>query len=118
VRQNLNWFYSLFSWMPPIIGISELQSDVALPPMEAEYIALSIALKALFPLKRLVETVSQAVHLPLHTNMSMCMTVCEDNTGALTLANLEHVCLNPRSKHNGVKYHWFTEHHKPNGIEV
>jgi hypothetical protein len=64
----------------PIIWVSKLQSDFALSTMEAEYNALSMALKALLLLKRLVETVSQAVHLPLHPTMPMGMNY----TGALT----------------------------------
>jgi hypothetical protein len=86
--------------------------------MEAEYKALSMSLKALFLLKRLVKTVSQAVHIPLHPTMVMCVPVWEDNTGALTLANLEPRCMTPRSKHHEVKYYWVREHQKPNGIEV
>jgi hypothetical protein len=86
--------------------------------MEAEYNALSMAVKALLLLKRLVETVSQTVHLPLHPTMAMWVTVWEDNTGDLTLANLEFGCMTPRSKQYGVKYDWFREHLKPNDIQV
>jgi hypothetical protein len=72
--------------------------------MEAEYNALATALKELLPLKRLVETVAQAVKLPLlHPNMVIRVTVWEGNTGALTLANLETRRLTPQSKHSGVK---------------
>ena len=85
--------------------------------MEAEYNALATALKELLPLKRLVETVAQAVKLPLHPNMVIRVTVWEGNTGALTLANLETRRLTPQSKHSGVKYHWFRKHLKPSGIE-
>ena len=48
----------------------------------------------------------------------MRVTVREDNSGALTLANLEPGRMTPRSNHYGVKYHWFREHLKPNNIEV
>jgi hypothetical protein len=102
----------------PIIWASKLQSDIALSTMEAEYNALSMALKELLPLKRLVETVAGAVQIPLHPTTAMRVTVWEDNTGALTLANLEPGRMTPRSKHYGVKYHWFREHLKPNCIEV
>ena len=102
----------------PIIWMSKLQSDIALSTMEAEYNALSMALKELLPLKRLVETVAQAIQIPLQPTTAMRVTVWEDNTGALTLANLEPGRMTPRSKHYGVKYHWFREHLKPNGIEV
>ena len=87
--------------------------------MEAEYNALSMALKELLPLKRLVQTVAQAVEIPVDPEILMRVTVWEDNTGALTLANLEPGRMTPRSKHYGVKYHcWFRQHLKPNGIQV
>jgi Reverse transcriptase (RNA-dependent DNA polymerase) len=102
----------------PVIWASKLQSDIALSTMEAEYNALSTALKDLLPLKRLVQTVAKAVNIPLEPQILMRVTVWEDNTGALTLANLEPGRMTPRSKHYGVKYHWFREHLKPNGIQV
>ena len=98
----------------PVVWASKLQSDIALSTMEAEYNALSMALKELLPLKRLVETVAGAVQLPVQDKILMRVTVWEDNTGALTLANLEPGRMTPRSKHYGVKYHWFCEHLKPN----
>jgi hypothetical protein len=91
----------------PILWISKLQTDIALSTMEAEYNALSMAMKDLLPLKRLIETVSEAVGLSLQGVIHMRTTVWEDNTGALTLANLEPGRMTPRSKHYGVKYHWF-----------
>ena len=102
----------------PILWISKLQTDIALSTMEAEYNALSMAMKDLLPLKRLIETVSEAVGLSLQGVINMRTTVWEDNTGALTLANLEPGRMTPRSKHYGVKYHWFRSHLKPNNIEV
>ena len=35
--------------------------------------------------------------------------VWEDKAGALTLAKLEPPQITPRSKHYGIKYHWFRE---------
>ena len=102
----------------PIIWVSKLQSDIALSTMEAEYNALSTAMKDLLPLKRLVEKVASSVGLELQTIIEMRTTVWEDNSGALTLANLEPGRMTPRSKHYGVKYHWFRSHLKPNNIEV
>jgi hypothetical protein len=102
----------------PIVWVSKLQSDIALSTMEAEYNALSMAMKDLLPLKRLVETVSKAVGLQQQDVINMRTTVWEDNSGALTLANLEPGRMTPRSKHYGVKYHWFRSHLKPNNIEV
>jgi hypothetical protein len=102
----------------PVVWASKLQTDIALSTMEAEYNALSMALKELLPLKRLVETVAGAVQIPVQPKTEMRVTVWEDNTGALTLANLEPGRMTPRSKHYAVKYHWFREHLKPNNIEV
>jgi hypothetical protein len=76
------------------------------------------ALKELLPLKRLHHTVAQAIEIPLEPEILMRVTVWKDNTGALTLANLEPGKMTPRSKHYGVKYHWFRQHLKPNGIKV
>jgi hypothetical protein len=45
-------------------------------------------------------------------------TVYEDNSGALTLAKLEPDRMTPRSKHYGVKYHWFRSKLQPNEIEL
>jgi len=102
----------------PIIWVSKLQSDIALSTMEAEYNALSMAMKDLLPLKRLVLEVAGAVNLPTDGVIQMKTTVWEDNTGALTLANLEPGRMTPRSKHYGVKYHWFRSHLQPNNIQV
>ena len=45
-------------------------------------------------------------------------TIWEDNNGCLTLAKMEAPRMMPRSKHYAVKYHWFQEHLKPEGIEI
>lgn len=67
----------------PVLWISKLQSDIALTTMEAEYNALSMAMKDLPPLKRLVELVASAVGLPSQDMIQMKTTVWEDNSGAL-----------------------------------
>ncbi len=45
-------------------------------------------------------------------------TLHEDNTGAMILAKMEPGRMTPRSKHYGVKYHWFRTKLKPNEIEI
>jgi hypothetical protein len=44
--------------------------------------------------------------------------VHEDKDGAVKLAKMEPGGLTPRSKHYGVKYHWFRTKLKPNEIEI
>jgi len=60
----------------PIIWVSKLQSDIALSTMEAEYNALSMAMKDLLPLKRLVSEVAGAVNLPTDGVIQMKTIVC------------------------------------------
>jgi hypothetical protein len=102
----------------PIIWSSKLQTDIATSTMEAEYNALSMAMKELIPLKRLVQTVSSSIGLGKETITTFKTTVWEDNVGALTLAKLEPGRTTPRSKFYAVKYHWFRSHLKPNFIEI
>ena len=73
--------------------------------LEAEYIALSQALRELIPVRRLFEEVGQALKLEHAKNSIVKSTVFEDNNGALGLATSPR--LTPRTKHIAVKYHWF-----------
>ena len=97
---------------------SKLQSEIALSTMEAEYSALSVAMKTLIPLQRIVMDV--CVGLGIHDVLvsTIKSTVWEDNAGALTLARLEPPRMTPRSKHYGIKYHWFREFVKSDKIEL
>ena len=54
---------------------SKLQTETALSTMEAEYIALSTSLKQLIPLKRLVESVWNAVGLDINKLITIKSTV-------------------------------------------
>ena len=74
--------------------------------MEAEYITLSLAMRALIPMRQTIKEVMGAL-LPDDSD-PQCIahsTVFEDNDAARTLANLPH--MTPRSKHIAVKYHFF-----------
>lgn len=102
----------------PIHWVSKMQSDIAGSTMEAEYNALSTAMKDLIPLLRLVKSVSTAVGMTQTQVTEMKTTVWEDNSGALTLANLEPGRLTPRSKFYAVRVHWFRTHLKPNNVVV
>ena len=58
----------------------------------------------------LIEEVAAAVDVPLNDDTNFHCTIWEDNIGALTLSHLELPRMTPRSKHIGIKYHWFREH--------
>jgi hypothetical protein len=102
----------------PVIWSSKLQTEIATSTMEAEYSALSTAMRDLLPFKHLVETVVKTMNFGRVESITFQTTVWEDNAGALTLANLDPGRMTPRSKHYAVKYHWFRSHLKPNNIKV
>jgi hypothetical protein len=75
--------------------------------MEAEYTALSMAMRDLLPLRELLIALSPSVTLNGRHPTTFRTSVHEDNSGALSLANLEPGRGTPRSKHYAVKLHWF-----------
>jgi hypothetical protein len=86
--------------------------------MEAEYIALSSAMRVFIPVRRLYFEVLHTLSLPIDEK-SFISTVWEDNQAALLLANSnDPPRLTPRSKHIAIKYHWFRSHLSPNSIVV
>jgi hypothetical protein len=93
----------------PIVWASKLQTEIALSTTEAEYIAASTAMRALLPLRRLVQEVIEpfGIERSKITNVSM---VWEDNNAVLTMCSNEYPSMTPRSKHIAVKMHWFLDH--------
>ena len=102
----------------PIIWTSKLQTDIATSTMEAEYNALSLAMKSVIPLQDLLRIIGKGVGMTNEQLTTFKMTVWEDNVGALTLANMEPGRVTPRSKFYAIKYHWFRSHLKPNKITI
>ena len=96
----------------PVIWSSKLQSDIAGSTMEAEYNALSTAMRDVIPMQNLFKTVGSAVGIDEEVITSFKTTVWEDNMGCLRLARKEPGQYTPRSKHYAVKYHWFRSHLK------
>ena len=102
----------------PVLWASKLQTEIALSTMQAEYVALSSALRDLLPLKSLLKEISDEIGLGTDEFAAIKTKVWEDNSGALTLANLEPGRVTSRSKHFAIKYHWFRETLEPNNIEI
>jgi len=101
----------------PVSWSSKLQSKIALSTTEAEYSALSTAMKELIPLRRLIEELTKALGVERSAEERLSC-VFEDNRGALTLANTEMPMTTPRTKHYAIELHWFREHCVPGAIEV
>jgi hypothetical protein len=92
----------------PIIWASKLQTEIALSTTEAEYIALSAALREVIPLMDLIKEARQhGFDFPFAPAKVHCKAF-EDNSGALEMAQTPK--LRPRTKYINVKYHHFREH--------
>jgi len=92
----------------PIIWASKLQTEIALSSTEAEYIALSTAMREVIPLLRLM-TEAKEYGVPIDVRQShIYCKVFEDNSGALEMAKAPK--FRPRTKHINIKYHHFLEH--------
>jgi hypothetical protein len=102
----------------PIVWSSKLQTEIASSTMMAEYIALSMSMRTVIPLRT---TLQQILSTLSHSKADAAVfktTIHEDNNPALILANAEPPRLTPGSKHFAVKYHWFRQHLKPGELEV
>jgi histone deacetylase 1/2 len=92
----------------PIVWASKLQTEIALSTTEAEYIALSTALREVIPMMDLIqEAQKHGIDLPLAPARVHCKAF-EDNSGALEMAQTHK--LRPRTKYINVKYHHFRTH--------
>ncbi|MGH3053588.1 MAG: reverse transcriptase domain-containing protein, partial [Gaiellaceae bacterium] len=99
----------------PLLWVSKLQTEIALSTTEAEYIALSQSMRDVLPMKRIISEVLTSYGINLKgTNTHS--TVFEDNNGALSLAHTP--AMTPRTKHIGVKYHFFREHVRNGTIKL
>ena len=89
----------------PIVWTSKLQSLIAMSTTEAEYLALSAAMREVIFIKQLMEEL--ATHGVKFNDIKpeIKVNVYEDNVGAIELAKLPK--LRPRTKHIGIQYHHF-----------
>ena len=103
----------------PVQWTSKLQPCIATSTMEAEYTALSMALRVVIPFMDVCRYfVSKFRPARGSSLITFKTTVHEDNMGALTLAKLEPGRSTPRSKFYAIKMHWFRSHLKPREIEL
>ena len=93
----------------PVFWSSKLQIETALSTMEAETIALTSCCRELFPIMDQVAEIVNAVGMPDPDNPTMHVTIHEDNSGALILANTLPPQFTSRSKYYAVKTVWFCE---------
>ena len=87
-----------------IVWCSKLQTEISLITAEAEYIALSQALRTVIPLMNLVEELSDIFPLYINKPYFHCK-VFEDNQSCIAMT--ESSKLSPRTKQIELKYHHF-----------
>ncbi len=100
----------------PIAWASKLQTMVALSTTEAEYIALSNALRDVIPIMELVREMKSRKFDVISILPYVYCKAFEDNSGALELARLPK--MRSRTKHIAVCYHHFREHVRAGKIKV
>lgn len=93
----------------PLTWASRLQSEIALSTTEAEYIALSTAMRDLLPTRALLKEIGDQMQLSYCNKSTILSKVWEDNNGAIRLAEASNK-VTLRTKHIAVKYHFFREH--------
>ncbi|CAJ1940546.1 unnamed protein product [Cylindrotheca closterium] len=94
----------------PLIWRSQLQTSITCSTLEAEYNALSSALKTLIPLKRLLIEATDHVELNNGIRATIWASAFEDNQGAYFLATNQRITSRTRWYLN--KWHWFWQHVK------
>ncbi len=92
----------------PMFWQSKLQTETALSTLEAKIIALSACCRELFPIIDMVHSLAETTNLSIG-NMTMNISIHEDNSGALVLAKTLPPQFTSRSKYYAIKTIWFCE---------
>ena len=115
VRSRAGWLVTLGDI--PVIWKSKLMTEIALSTMEAEYMALSFGMRELIGNRQLIQEIQKHIDIPRNP-ISNVSRVFEDNEAALKQAGTTLPRLSPRTKHIGIKYHWFKSKIQVGEIEL
>ena len=100
----------------PVTWASKMQTEIALSSTEAEYIALSTAMREVKPLIGLIrEAIKQDIKMNANQPNVHCK-IFEDNSGVIELVNVPKI--RPRTKHLNLKYHFFRSMVKDKTISI
>ncbi len=99
----------------PVLWTSKLQTEIALSTAEAEYIALSTAMREVIPFIYLLKELSFIFELHLPEAKVHCK-VFEDNRSCISITSGQK--FSPRTKHIAIKYHHFSEFVRRKVIQV
>lgn len=116
VKARSCYLIRLSGW--PILMKSFLQSHISQSTLEAEYSALSSALRVFLPLKRLIEEVVSKISGNTRTleDSKIYAKVFEDNQGAYYLATNQRIT--NRTRYFLVKWHHFWESYNDGEFEI
>jgi hypothetical protein len=115
VKSRTGFVLTLFGC--PIIWSSKLQTEITLSSTAAEYVAFSMAMRELLPMRALLQELSTKLGLEFATRSLVRSTVFEDNQGCLSMFNSPK--MSARNKYLSLKYHFFRSHiGKEKGIEA
>ena len=92
-----------------------MQTEIALSTAEAEYIALSSALREVIPLMTMMEEIHQVFPIIICKPNFICK-VHEDNQSCIKMAT--GIKFSPRTKHIALKYHHFRQHVKSGRVTI
>ena len=105
VKSRTGFTLTLFGC--PIVWQSKLQTEITLSSTAAEYVAFSMAMRELLPMRALLEEVSAKLDLQVLKTSLVRSTVFEDNQGCLSLVNVPK--MSARNKYLALKYHFFRD---------
>jgi hypothetical protein len=100
----------------PILWASKLQTHIALSSTEAEYIAISTAMREVIPLMDLMQEMNNKGFILSDTIPQIHCNVFEDNAGAIEIAKLKKY--RPRTKHINTQYHHFRQYVETGQIKL
>ena len=106
VKSRTGFVLTLFGC--PILWSSKLQAEISLSSVAAEYVAFSMSMRELLPMRRLLKEVCPVLDLDICKPSLVRSTVFEDNQGCLSLVNVPR--MSPRNKCIALKCHFFREH--------
>jgi len=102
----------------PMLWMFKLQTKIALSTMEAEIIALAYCCRELFPIMDQVRELGTVVGLVTNKLTTMKVSIHEDNTGALVLAQTIPPQFNPCRKYYTIKSVWFWEETQKHKVKL
>ena len=106
VKSRTGFTLTLFGC--PILWSSKLQTDICLSSTAAEYVAFSMAMRELLPMRALLKEIGSKLDLAFVSDSLVRSTVFEDNQGVISLVNVPK--MSTHNKYLTLKYNLFRSH--------